>query len=58
MRGKGIGRKLWNAMLETAGNKIVGLDSVSEMREWYKKQGLVYEGGIYCKLLQRKDIQC
>ncbi|XP_060561290.1 uncharacterized protein LOC132721056 isoform X2 [Ruditapes philippinarum] len=43
MRGKGIGRKLWNAMLETAGNKIVVLDSVSEMKEWYKKQGLVYE---------------
>jgi hypothetical protein len=43
MRGKGIGRKLWNAMLDTAGHKIVVLDSISEMKEWYKKQGLVFE---------------
>lgn len=38
-RGKGIGKKLWNAMLERAEDRNIILDSVPAMESWYHDQG-------------------
>ena len=43
MRRKGVGKTLWTAMMERRGNKMLVLDSVSGLKEWYKRQGFIYE---------------
>ncbi|XP_045172926.1 uncharacterized protein LOC123534655 [Mercenaria mercenaria] len=51
MRGRGIGKKLWAAMLEATKDNILVLDGISDMKEWYKQQGFSYEGyrAIFCQ---------
>lgn len=39
LRGKGIGRLLWKASLERAGNDNIVLDGGPEMADWYKAHG-------------------
>lgn len=42
MRGKGIGRQIWDAMIKKAGDMNIALDSEPYMVEWYKKRGFKY----------------
>ncbi|XP_060564523.1 uncharacterized protein LOC132723763 isoform X2 [Ruditapes philippinarum] len=41
LRHKGIGSKIWKAVLQRAGDTNVCLDSVYESLQWYKEQGFI-----------------
>lgn len=60
LRQHGIGSKLWSAMLNrTRGSKCIGLDGVLAMKDWYTKQGFVYEpfqGDCYVGSLDTVDM--
>jgi len=43
VRGRGVGRQIWKAMLEKAGTRNIALDSEPYMEEWYEKQGFVHK---------------
>ena len=38
-RGRGLGLQLWNAALEHAGDRVVGLDGVVDQQENYRRSG-------------------
>ncbi|XP_053400785.1 uncharacterized protein LOC128557437 [Mercenaria mercenaria] len=42
LRQKGIGRKIWKALMDRVGDKNVALDGAPEMHDWYEKQGFVH----------------
>lgn len=42
MRGKGVGRRLWDAAMELAGGRVVGLDGVAARQEAYRKSGFTH----------------
>ncbi|XP_045172659.2 uncharacterized protein LOC123534459 [Mercenaria mercenaria] len=43
LRGKGIGKKLWEAMLKVTKDNTLVLDGVSQMKGWYEKRGFSFE---------------
>ncbi|XP_045196520.2 uncharacterized protein LOC123551554 [Mercenaria mercenaria] len=43
LRRSGIGRALWKAMVQRAGNQNIALDAVKGMVDWYKKNGLQFQ---------------
>ncbi|XP_053397017.1 uncharacterized protein LOC123551560 [Mercenaria mercenaria] len=43
LRRSGIGRVLWKAMLQRAGNQNIALDAVNVMVDWYKENGLHFQ---------------
>ncbi|KAL4229693.1 hypothetical protein ACF0H5_010081 [Mactra antiquata] len=43
LRYKGIGRHIWQAMKEKAGDNNIALDSVPAMMNWYKKNGFQFQ---------------
>ncbi|KAL4229694.1 hypothetical protein ACF0H5_010082 [Mactra antiquata] len=43
LRNKGIGRKLWQAMIAKAGDNNIALDGAPAMVNWYKKNGFQFQ---------------
>lgn len=43
-RGRGFGVQVWNAALQHAGNRTIGLDGVPDQQENYRKSSFVYAG--------------
>lgn len=42
-RGKGVGKKLWSAMLNAAAGNNLVLDGAAPIKDWYKEHGFYYE---------------
>ncbi|KAH3854466.1 uncharacterized protein LOC127870795 [Dreissena polymorpha] len=42
LRGKGIGKLIWQALIERAGNRNIALDAVSYTRDWYENNGFKF----------------
>src|SRR5262249_8567150 len=39
LRGRGLGPRIWNAAIEHAGGRVIGLDGVVAQQDNYKKSG-------------------
>lgn len=42
VRGQGVGLRLWNAAMDLAGGRLVGLDGVVTQQENYRRSGFAY----------------
>ncbi|KAH3854462.1 hypothetical protein DPMN_097004 [Dreissena polymorpha] len=59
LRGKGIGKLIWEALIERAGNRNIAVYAVSYMADWYEMNGFKFRTSkvAFCKVCVNEDMK-